>query len=74
MNNYKAIIPCGIMDKGLINFSEITKLPSDETINKAILDNFEKIFTNQILSKNFKLRRSFYFVGFFLPKYSNITS
>ena len=53
MNNYKAIIPCGIIDKGLINFSEISKLPTDDTINKAILDNFEKIFTNQNPSKKF---------------------
>ena len=51
INNYKAIIPCGIKDKGLINFSEITKLPSEETINKVILDNFEKIFINQNPSK-----------------------
>jgi lipoyl(octanoyl) transferase len=51
MNNYKAIIPCGIKDKGLINFSEIAKLPSEETINKVILDKFEKIFINQNPSK-----------------------
>jgi lipoyl(octanoyl) transferase len=51
MNNYKAIIPCGIKDKGLINFSEIAKLPSEETINKVILDKFKKIFINHNPSK-----------------------
>ena len=43
---YDGIIPCGIHDKGIINFSEIKKLPSEDDINELIINKFKKIFTN----------------------------
>ena len=43
---YSGIIPCGITEKGIINFSDIKKLPSEENLNNTITKQFKKIFTN----------------------------
>jgi lipoyl(octanoyl) transferase len=43
---YSGIIPCGITEKGIINFSDIKKLPSEENLNNTIIKQFKKIFTN----------------------------
>ena len=43
---YSGIIPCGITEKGIINFSDIKKLPSEENINNTITKQFKRIFTN----------------------------
>ncbi len=43
---YKGIVPCGIVDKGIANFSDIQKLPSEDDFNNTIISQFKKIFTN----------------------------
>jgi lipoyl(octanoyl) transferase len=43
---YSGIIPCGITEKGIINFSDIKKLPSEENLNNTITKQFKRIFTN----------------------------
>ena len=43
---YSGIIPCGITEKGIINFSDIKKLPSEENLNNTTTKQFKKIFTN----------------------------
>ena len=44
-SSYDGIIPCGISSKGIINFSEIQTLPSEDELNQVILNKFKKIFT-----------------------------
>jgi len=43
---YSGIIPCGITEKGIINFSDIKKLPSEKNLNNTIVTQFKKIFTD----------------------------
>ena len=45
-SSYDGIIPCGISSKGIINFSEIQTLPSEDELNQVILNKFKKIFTD----------------------------
>ena len=43
-NYYKGIIPCGISDKGIINFSELRTIPKDQDINSIIIEKFKETF------------------------------
>ena len=43
-NYYKGIIPCGITDKGIINFSDMKKIPNDQELNSIIIEKFKEIF------------------------------
>tara|TARA_B100001093_G_C26570576_1_gene902754 strand:+ start:200 stop:826 length:627 start_codon:yes stop_codon:yes gene_type:complete len=45
-NNYKGIIPCGINDKGIINFCELRNIPKEDSFNKIIVKKFKEIFIN----------------------------
>ena len=44
-NYYKGIVPCGITDKGIINFSDMKKIPNDQELNSIIIEKFKEIFT-----------------------------
>ena len=41
--NYNGIIPCGISDRGIINWLEIKKIP--KSLDETIISSFKEIFT-----------------------------
>ena len=43
-SNYRGIVPCGILNKGIINISDLCTIPDDEKINSSIKENFYKLF------------------------------
>ena len=43
-NYYKGIIPCGISDKGIINFSELRTIPKDSRYKSIIIEKFKETF------------------------------
>jgi len=43
-SDYRGIVPCGILNKGIINISDLCKVPNDEKINNSIKENFYKLF------------------------------
>ncbi|MSP06304.1 MAG: lipoyl(octanoyl) transferase LipB [Candidatus Fonsibacter sp.] len=45
-SDYRGIVPCGILSKGVINFSDLRKVPNDEKINNSIKENFYKLFNS----------------------------
>ena len=45
-SNYRGIIPCGITDKGIINISDLCKIPNNDEINNSIKENFYKLFNS----------------------------
>jgi lipoyl(octanoyl) transferase len=45
-SDYRGIVPCGILNKGIINISDLCKIPNDEKINNSIKENFYKLFNS----------------------------
>ena len=45
-SNYRGIIPCGITDKGIINVSDLCKIPNNDEINNSIKENFYNLFNS----------------------------
>ena len=45
-SDYRGIVPCGILNKGIINVTDLGKTPNDEVINKSIKENFYKLFNS----------------------------
>jgi lipoyl(octanoyl) transferase len=45
-SDYRGIIPCGILNKGIINISDLCIIPNDEKINNSITENFYKLFNS----------------------------
>ena len=45
-SEYRGIVPCGILNKGIINVADLGKTPNDEEINKSIKENFYKLFNS----------------------------
>jgi len=45
-SDYRGIVPCGILNKGIINVADLGKTPNDEVINKSIKENFYKLFNS----------------------------
>ena len=45
-SDYRGIVPCGISSKGIINISDLRKIPNDEKINNSIKENFYKLFNS----------------------------
>ena len=45
-SDYRGIVPCGILSKGIINFSDLRTVPNDEKINNSIKENFYKLFNS----------------------------
>ena len=45
-SNYRGIVPCGITNKGIINISDLCKIPNEEKINNSIKENFYKLFNS----------------------------
>lgn len=45
-SDYRGIVPCGISNKGIINISDLCKIPNDEKINNSIKENFYKLFNS----------------------------
>jgi len=45
-SDYRGIVPCGILNKGIINVTDLGKTPNDEEINKSIKENFYKLFNS----------------------------
>ena len=45
-SDYRGIVPCGISSKGIINISDLCKIPNDEKINNSIKENFYKLFNS----------------------------
>ena len=44
--DYRGIVPCGILNRGIINISDLCKIPNDEKINNSIKENFYKLFNS----------------------------
>ena len=45
-SDYRGIVPCGLLNKGIINISDLCKIPNDEKINNSIKENFYKLFNS----------------------------
>lgn len=45
-SDYRGIVPCGILNKGIINISDLCNVPNDEKINNSIKENFYKLFNS----------------------------
>jgi lipoyl(octanoyl) transferase len=45
-SDYRGIVPCGILNKGIINISDLCEIPNDEKINNSIKENFYKLFNS----------------------------
>jgi lipoyl(octanoyl) transferase len=45
-SDYRGIVPCGILNRGIINISDLCKIPNDEKINNSIKENFYKLFNS----------------------------
>jgi lipoyl(octanoyl) transferase len=45
-SNYRGIVPCGILDKRIVNISDLRTIPNDENINNSIKKNFYKLFNS----------------------------
>ena len=45
-SHYRGIVPCGIFNKGIINISDLCKVPNDVKINNSIKENFYKLFNS----------------------------
>ena len=45
-SDYRGIVPCGILNRGIINISDLSKIPNDEKINNSIKENFYKLFNS----------------------------
>ena len=45
-SDYRGIVPCGILNKGIINISDLCIIPNDEKINNSIKENFYKLFNS----------------------------
>lgn len=45
-SDYRGIVPCGISSKGIINISDIRKVPNDDQINDSIKYNYYKLFNS----------------------------
>jgi len=45
-SDYRGIVPCGILNRGIINISDLCKIPNDEKINNSIKKNFYKLFNS----------------------------
>jgi lipoyl(octanoyl) transferase len=47
-SDYRGIVPCGILNKGIINISDLCIIPNDEKINNSIKENFYKLFNSTL--------------------------
>ena len=45
-SDYRGIVPCGILNKGIINISDLCEIPNEEKINNSIKENFYKLFNS----------------------------
>ena len=45
-SDYRGIVPCGILDKRIVNISDLRTIPNDENINNSIKKNFYKLFNS----------------------------
>ena len=45
-SDYRGIVPCGILDKRIVNISDLRTIPNDENINNSIKENFYKLFNS----------------------------
>lgn len=45
-SDYRGIVPCGILNKGIINIADLCKIPNNEIINNSIKENFYKLFNS----------------------------
>jgi len=45
-SDYRGIVPCGILNRGIINIYDLCKIPNDEKINNSIKENFYKLFNS----------------------------